>query len=481
MATKFQFNITDLNYDSLVASCRALASSYFPNWEFDNPNDLARFTLDLFLHGLDRLMWLANRWAREFNLLTAIERQNVEGRARVLGYPVSGLVASTGNVNMTFTTLGTSRSVAANAITLSCDGEDGEKVYLQNKVGFTIPSNTTDVAQIFEEGQLVSQSETGTGKKFQEIVLNKAKVIDGTVKVVIDSVEWEEVDGLVVAGAEDTVYVVEPFGDTKTKIVFGDGVYGAMPPATMAMALSFRSGGGVRGNLLSTTSFSIDSTPYSFAIANHAAFTGGSERENIERIRLLAPLHRRAYDRLVTAYDVRGFVEGLAGVARAKVSVTSGVVYIYVVPVGGGVPSNDLLNSIDSAVSEKLVMGFTPFVAAPAYLPVTITVVGVAQDYLVATEVENSVETDILARLNPVAVDANGEYLNDFGRSLMLDDLIYVIRQNGAMKPGFTIVVPTSAIAVGDNQILTHVASTVSVSATGGTLLIEFTTQGISL
>ena len=137
MATSFKFNITDLSYDSLIAAAQSLATSLFPSWVFGCANDLGVFVLELYLHALEKALWLVNRWCGEFNLLTATERRNVENRARTLGYDIQELCAGTGTVVFSYSPAATMvMLLPANSIRLICDGDDGNPVYFENAAGF---------------------------------------------------------------------------------------------------------------------------------------------------------------------------------------------------------------------------------------------------------------------------------------------------------------------------------------------------------
>jgi hypothetical protein len=478
MATRYKFTITDLSFDSLVESCRNLAASYFPSWQFDNPNDLGRFALDLYLHAVDSALWVINAWVNEFNIITARERRNVESRAKALGYPVKGLVAATGNASLIFTALGSLRNVDKFAIQLSADGEDGNKVYCENSAAFTIPSNITTVTVDMVEGKSYQQSATGTGKPFQEILIREQSVITGSVGVTVDGVEWDEVESFASALAADTVFMVEWVGERFARIVFGDGVNGAVAGTSLAIVISGRIGGGTRGHLLSDTIKKVEVTPYPISSVNaNSELSGGQDIEDIDRIRVNGPVHRRMYDRLGQIRDVKLYVESLGGVARGKAYLIGKMIYLRIVPNGGGIPSQQLLTNVRTAVLDKIIMGYSITVAAPAYKTATIAVHGTARSGLLVSEVQLSIQTTILNRLNTLAKDENGVYLNDFGRYVQLDDLIYAIRQDDSFKPGFVVTAPVSAIVMNPDEIITDVGSTVTVTIDGGNVyskIVEF-------
>jgi len=474
MATNFKFSITDLSYDSLVATCQSLATTYFPTWDFGNANDLGRFVLELYLHALEKALWLVNRWCGEFNLLTATERRNVENRARTLGYNIQELSASTGTVVVLFPVATVDKSVAANSIRLTCTGDDGYPVYFENRSAFTLPAGTTRVQLTYDEGKTVSQNATGTGEKYQSVIMTKDSIIDGSVKVSVDGVAWLEVESLAGSSSTDTVFVVERYGDSGVEVIFGDGVMGAIPANDVDINISARTGGGVRGNIAANTALTVDSAPYALTIVSNTAFLGGTDLQELDTIRLLAPIHRRSYNRLCTISDVAAFAQGISGVGRVSVMVSGTNVYIRVVPTDCGIPSDALLATVNSTIAPLLLMGYNLFVFAPCYKGVVVTVTGVAQDGLVADNVKTSVINAINARLNSMAVDDDGNYLNNFGGLLTTDDLVFAIRDEGSLKHGFDLSSPIDNVSFDTSQIVSAGASTINVTVTGGTTLVSF-------
>jgi hypothetical protein len=472
MATSFKFNITDLSYDSLIAAAQSLATSLFPSWVFGCANDLGVFVLELYLHALEKALWLVNRWCGEFNLLTATERRNVENRARTLGYDIQELCAGTGTVVFSYVPGNDGHVVAPNSIRLICDGDDGNPIYFENAVGFSFSPESTSVALTFLEGKTISQNATGTGMKYQSIVLTTDSIINGSVRVSVGGVPWTEVASLVDSAPTDTVFVVERYGDSGAEIIFGNGVMGVVP--TNGIAITARTGGGVRGNVAANSNLTVDVSPYPLTLVSNTAFTGGTDLQELDTIRLLAPIHRRSYDRLCTAADVAAFAQSIGGVGRVSVSLSGMNVYVYVVPSDNQAPTTDLLAAVTAAITPLLLMGYSLFVLAPVYKGITVTVTGVAQEGLVAANIQTDIANAILARLNSMAIDESGNYLNSFGGILTLNDLIYVIRNVGELQPGFQLTLPTADTTFNPNQIVSAGASTVNVTVTGGTTLVSF-------
>ena len=328
------------------------------------------------------------------------------------------------------------------------------------------------MALTFLEGKTISQNATGTGMKYQSVVLTTDSIINGSVRVSVGGVPWTEVASLVDSAPTDTVFVVERYGDSGAEIIFGDGVMGVVP--TNGIAITARTGGGVRGNVAANSNLTVDVSPYPLTLVSNTAFTGGTDLQELDTIRLLAPIHRRSYDRLCTAADVAAFAQSIGGVGRVSVSLSGMNVYVYVVPSDNQAPTTDLLAAVTAAITPLLLMGYSLFVLAPVYKGITVTVTGVAQEGLVAANVQTDIANAILARLNSMAIDENGNYLNSFGGIMTLNDLIYVIRNVGELQPGFQLTLPTADTTFNPNQIVSAGSSTVNVTVTGGTTLVSF-------
>ena len=70
-----------------------------------------------------------------------------------------------------------------------------------------------------------------------------------TVTVTVNGKRWQLVSSLADAGPHDHVFSITTTADGKTIVQFGDGVYGARPPASGKITVTYRSGGGASGNV----------------------------------------------------------------------------------------------------------------------------------------------------------------------------------------------------------------------------------------
>ncbi|MFH0989827.1 MAG: baseplate J/gp47 family protein [bacterium] len=463
MAAKFTFNITDMNYDSLIAAAKALAETHFPDWEFDNENDLGKFALDLYLHALDKALWLVNAWSGEWNILTARERKFVEARALALGYPIKTLVASIGTISVQFDSNPNPRTVGQFEIQASVLGADGEMIYYENSESFTIPSLIENMTIAVVEGRSISQTLVGTGRPYQATMITDRNVINGSVRVKVGGVSWTKVSSFTESISTSKHFIVEYLGDSFSRVVFGDGIYGAMPGLNAKILIDSRIGGGTRGNIAAADKVqTVENSPYAVVIVASSSMAGGQDLEAIDKIRLLAPRLRRAYDRVVNIEDIDAAVNAIEGVERCLVSLVSKTVVVRIIPAGGGDPSSALLNSVFEYLYSRILLGYTLSVIAPSYRPVDIVVTGIARPGLVGSEVQASLTADLLRRLNPTV--QNVDYIVEFGVSLTLTDIMDVITNNGSLLAGFVVTSPVETVAVGDTEILTNIGSSVTIN-----------------
>jgi hypothetical protein len=100
--------------------------------------------------------------------------------------------------------------------------------------------------------------------------------------------------------------------------------------------------------------------PTEIQITNNAAPNGGADLETIDVLRRRIPLSLRTLDRAVTYQDYYDMLQLAPGVEKGEIdfccSNADGVV-LYVVPHGGGLAGNSLLNNVSVFFDKKRVIG----------------------------------------------------------------------------------------------------------------------------
>jgi hypothetical protein len=170
------------------------------------------------------------------------------------------------------------------------------------------------------EGKLVSQEGTFTDLEgLKTVTLNNTPVIDGSVHVYVDAGTdniatgaYRETQRLYSAsGPTDKIYQVSYDGDYGATVLFGDNLMGIEPPTSSKFFVTYRVGGGTRGNMKAETlnapinvkiaSEADATTP--FILENRTAATGGSNAETAAHAKRYAPLTFKRQDRVVTLQD----------------------------------------------------------------------------------------------------------------------------------------------------------------------------------
>ena len=196
--------------------------------------------------------------------------------------------------------------------------------------------------------------------EWQEFDLPDTLVLTGTIVLVINSITWTSVVTLVDSQPTDTHFKIIPKSDGSFSVRFGDGTYGAIPPAFDIFA-TYSTGGGANSNIpvVNRINNYAGGDGNLTGVSNFEAFTGGSDEETLESAKRLGPLLLKARDRFVTAPDGEALVLAFGGVAQVKViNNFFGVLSAKVVGIafGGGSPSSALRATIQQFLIDRSIL-----------------------------------------------------------------------------------------------------------------------------
>ncbi|MCX5244823.1 putative baseplate assembly protein [Streptomyces sp. NBC_00201] len=171
---------------------------------------------------------------------------------------------------------------------------------------------------------------------------------------------WLPRRDLLHSGPRDRHFVGELEDDGRLALRFGDGRHGARPAPGSRLALHYRLGGGIAGNVgaEAINHLVIQSNcerPPAAVVRNPLPATGGVEPEPVEQARQLAPLDlRRTRLRAITAEDYAALAAQLPGVQRAAAEIrwTGSVqeAHVAIDAYGSAQPSAELLARVEQAL-----------------------------------------------------------------------------------------------------------------------------------
>ncbi|MCK4764134.1 MAG: baseplate J/gp47 family protein [Candidatus Aminicenantes bacterium] len=369
---------TARDYDSLLRSMHSMIPYKLPEWtDYESEADFGNVLLQLFAHMGDIISYYQDRIANESFLGTAQERRSIIHHLRLIGYrlasaaPASAYldVSAAKSVNQSVTVkkgaaFATKSTEHLPSIRFEYTGEtdieidfsqieviDGKKTYCglpvkegrQVKEDIIGESDGTPNRQFpLQHSPLILRS-PGLGKIMEnEIILVVQRAGEGET-----GEEWRLQSTLAFSREGDKDFIVEIDENDRAVVIFGDGVFGAVPPAGTIIKATYRVGGGTRGNVKAGAIDTILEAPgltlLGAKVTNPVKAVGGTDRESIEHAVKQAPALYRTQGRAVTAEDYKTLALDFAGVAKARPEKGNwNSVILYIAPKGGGM-INDIL------------------------------------------------------------------------------------------------------------------------------------------
>jgi hypothetical protein len=298
----------------------------------------------------------ADMLANENFLRTAKNRNNVRKLLELIGVGMKGPIGAAGNASLTLNSPANTQVVTipqASRVVTVTSPEDGAPVnYTVYKV-----LSTGEIATVSQSGDLeldVSESDSSTSSVWsnlaylegalvsetgtfnstdtiKRIPLTQSPVIQNSVEVFITndgttSGAWKLVENLYFAsGSNDKTYQVVYNDNLTATVIFGDGILGSIPGNNASYSVTYRVGGGTRGNINSEVINTIITTNEGTqgTLQNTSLLTGGRDAESIASAKKYAPYTFKRQDRLVTLEDYTSFANtyvgqtGSTGKARA--------------------------------------------------------------------------------------------------------------------------------------------------------------------
>jgi hypothetical protein len=349
------------DFDSLRRALIAYIQAAYP-LDYQNfiESDLGVMLIELVAYMGAVMSMKADMLANENYLSTARNRINVGKILELLGIKLKGPISSACNAKITLDSSGVGGltiPIGSRVVTINSP-EDGNPVTftLYKTSNGQISDATSDGSISLEnsesngalglvwenlvllEGALVSEAGTvETTDVSKTIVLNASPVVEKSVSIFLTPPNstgqaWNEIDSLFfTSGSTDQVFEVIKTENYGATLLFGDGISGKPVATNTDYFITYRVGGGSRGNILSDvinvpiSGEDDDSNAKSGILENTSVAVGGRDAEDVEKAKRYAPLVFRSQNRLVTINDYSNFANqyansvGATGKARAIV------------------------------------------------------------------------------------------------------------------------------------------------------------------
>jgi len=289
--------------------------------------------------------------ANENFLQTARSRDSVKRLLELVGVRMKGPISAAANAQIQVETASTVSSmvIAEGARTISINSpEDGGSLSytlykLNNDGTVNLDRSDTDIlvdthgtgtvtasSLVLQEGALVVESGVfKSADAVKEVQLNQAPYVEKSAQVFItgstntQGIYTEEDNIYFASGGTDKIYQVTTDENFRASILFGDNTVGQAPAVGDRYTITYRVGGGTRGNIANSfintsvdvtlnKSNSTDTEAAQGTLENTSIGTGGRNAESIDSAKRYAPLYFRSQDRLVTLEDYKGHANRFA-------------------------------------------------------------------------------------------------------------------------------------------------------------------------
>ena len=492
-----QVDYTSRDYAAIREDMLALIPNYAPGWTNRDASDFGMVLVELFAYMGDLLNYYIDRSANEAFITTASQRDNVLQLANLLSYVPTSRTAST--VTLTFqNTTGTAitvpalTQVATTTISSSTSTqiifETDAAVIVPAKVGSTNGSATVTATQgvtvTTESAADPSGNGIGTsdGSVNQTFQLAENPVINNSIEVVVNGVNYTQVQYLIDYNSFDPVFAATTNAAGTTFVTFGDNVSGRIPPNGAKVYATYRIGGGVEGNVATNTiKFVLTNAVSGLSVSNQditvtgdGAAKGGADAESTDDIRINAPKSVRTLNRAVSLRDYAELCIQVSGVAKSiSIADVYTSVTVYFAPFGDkgvetdGVTPSAVFNTLKTSILDYLVdrvpANTTVTLQPPFYVPIDLNISITVLPQYKQTLVQSAVEETILLLLDFANVS--------FADRITIQDIMTAISSvNGVAYANLSKLVRQDEVNTKTitNKALTSNVATITTSAAHG-------------
>jgi len=446
------------DYESLRKELLSRVPQLTDRWTDFNESDLGVVLLELFCGVGDMLAYYLDAQAAEAFLPTARQRQNVINLCKLIGYLLDSPVAATTTLRFKLPSVMT-EDIIIPARTICTAKLDDGNVEFETIESATIPRGQLSVDVGARQGVRKSEEFISTGERSQRFALSSTVIAQGSMQIRVGDDDWKEARSFIDSAPDSKHFQVETDGLDVTRIIFGDGVRGAIPPAGEIVTVEYLETLGSEGNIGRELVTEIVSPIYHSGaridlwVTNPIASTGGSDRETLDHAKLQAPAELRSLWKAVTKDDYKALAEGFPGVAKAQVldandcsNIRYYQVNMAVAPDGGGLPSPTLKSELAEFIESRKVITIEVNLFDPSYRPVNID----AEVYVYPTERPDAVRMRVESALREFFAFEK----MSFGQPVYFSDLVSLLDGTRGVSH-VTLNSPQTDIEIRPGQIAT--------------------------
>lgn len=399
-------DFTSLDFASIVEDLTSYAQANFSDrWTDFNRDQFAVVFRDLIGYCHDMMTFYLNACLRRISVQTAVRRQHIVDLGKTYDYRLRSASQASGLASIVVQGASLPLNLSEHAqfsigdiyfqpvqdyvltVANATSGPDGQGNYTFGGV------SSPPLSIVLVEGQEYQNQLLGVSDatREQSFSLTYSPLIDGTLTVLVNGIEWTEVQSFVTYGSSSQVYRVETDDNDVTTVFFGDGANGKIPANTHTIIATYKVGGGRRGRVGTNTALTVvSSIPGIVSAALPNGSTGGEDKETLNHARAAIPASLSQGDRAVTERDYAiTAAKASPNVAKAMARVLeTKLVQIVIAPPGGGFATDILKSEVLQYVNARRMVGRRAIAGDPVYVDVAVGI---------DCYVNSSVQRDVLA------------------------------------------------------------------------------------
>jgi uncharacterized phage protein gp47/JayE len=406
----------------------------------------------------------------EFFPDTATQYTTLLKWARVTQYPVRSVQPAEVTLTLSISAaIDTNIQIPAGT---RCTTAGPNPIPFETIAGATILAGETSTTIKARQTETKTETFNATGQPNQVFMSSFKSIWLNSIVVSIDAGDWAKVVDFLQSSASSTHYMAQIQEQGDFLLIFGDGARGKAPQQGKTINLSYKLSRGTAGNVGANMITIVDDQVYDgqgflvdLKVNNDAGVsTVGLDQETITELKQNIPNWIITSNRCVTNLDFNAVLESVPGVARGLSlskdeddTIPALTIKNYIVPTGGGDPSEDLIDLVmaELTANRPKVLTVAIDVLGADYLTVDVTATVTARAGYTSTqklELKASVEEAIAGAFDYAAKDNDGTWLIDFGKVDYRNRLIYII-MNVPGVANVNLVSPAADISPTAHQI----------------------------
>jgi len=319
-----------------------------------SPSNIMVIILDMFSGIAEMLNYYIDNMAREAFISTARKYSSMVKHTRLIDYRIKAGIAANLDISVSFIDADDNPEPLVTSFILpqSTLFTTGNGIEFRSIAPVTVPVGADSmVVPCTQVTPMVNQLLGVTTSDLNQTYTLGLDYSHNSIDIQVGGTVWILKDTLGRSTRDDKHYIIDISIEKVAYIKFGDGINGMVPPPGQEIRGNYHITKGIEGNIGqgTVTASSTDFTTFGITntvITNNLPAVAGSGYEDIEKIRRSAPLSLRTLDRAVTRQDYIDIAKLAPGVDKANIKFACGkVIDIYIVPNGGGIAPQSLLNT----------------------------------------------------------------------------------------------------------------------------------------